>query len=134
MSRYESSQKLAREFGATDVVEERGNEGVAKIKEFTGGLGAHSLIEAVGNGDSMLQALHATRPGGHNGFVAILHEPIPNPEYFFSHIHLHGGPAPVRRFLLELIDLTRTRQVEYGKVFDLELSLEDAAEGYQAMD
>src|SRR5918998_1180941 len=110
MSRHESRQKLAREFGATDIVTERGEEGAARIKELTGGLGAHSVVEAVGTQESMMQALCSTRPGGHVGFVGVLHDvEIPGEEFFYSHVHLHGGPAPVRRFLPELIDLISNR-------------------------
>jgi threonine dehydrogenase-like Zn-dependent dehydrogenase len=135
MSRHESRQRLAREFGATDIVTERGDEGVAKIKELTGGLGAHSVVEAVGTQESMLQAIRSTRPGGHVGYVGVAHDvELPGQELFFSHVHLHGGPAPVRRFLPELIDLVQARQVDPGKVFDLELPLTEAAEGYRAME
>jgi threonine dehydrogenase-like Zn-dependent dehydrogenase len=135
MSRHASRQALAREFGATDIVEERGAEGVAKVKELTDGLGAHSVIEAVGTQESMMQAIHSTRPGGHVGFVGVSHDvKIPGDELFFSAVHLHGGPAPVRRFLPELIDLIWTRQIDPGKVFDLTLPLEQAADGYKAMD
>ena len=135
MSRHDSRQRLAREFGATDIVTERGDEGVARIKELTGGLGAHSVIEAVGTQESMMQAIRATRPGGHVGFVGVLHDvQIPGLEYFFSHVHLHGGPAPVRRYLPKLIDLVWKRKINPGKVFDLTLPLEQVAEGYRAMD
>jgi threonine dehydrogenase-like Zn-dependent dehydrogenase len=135
MSRHVSRQKLALEFGATDIVEERGDEGVAKIKEFTGGLGAHSVIEAVGTQESMMQAIRSTRPGGHVGFVGVLHDvDLPDEELFFSHVHLHGGPAPVRRFLPLLVDLIWKRAIDPGKVFDLTLPLEEVAEGYRAMD
>src|SRR5436309_16476 len=134
MSRHESRQKLAREFGATDVIEERGDEGAARIKDLTGGIGAHSTIEAVGTRESMLQAVHATRPGGHIGYVGVTHGDLPGDQLFFSHTHLHGGPAPVRRFLPELIDLIWTRRIDPGKVFDLTLPLKEAAEGYRAMD
>jgi threonine dehydrogenase-like Zn-dependent dehydrogenase len=135
MSRHEPRQRLAREYGATDIVEERGDEGVAEIKELTNGLGAHSVIEAVGTQESMMQAIRATRPGGHVGFVGVLHDvEIPGEEFFFSHVHLHGGPAPVRRFLPELVDLIWNRQIDPGKVFDLELPLAQAADAYEAMD
>jgi threonine dehydrogenase-like Zn-dependent dehydrogenase len=135
MSRHQPRQKLAIEFGATDIVTERGDAGVARIKELTGGLGAHSVIEAVGTQESMLQAIRSTRPGGHVGYVGVAHGvELPGEELFFSHVHLHGGPAPVRRFLPELIDLIWNRQIDPGKVFDLTLPLEQAAEGYQAMD
>jgi threonine dehydrogenase-like Zn-dependent dehydrogenase len=135
MSRHDDRQRLAREFGATDVVEERGDEGVERIKELTDGLGAHSVVEAVGTQESMMQALHATRPGGHVGFVGVSHDvAVPGMDLFWSLAHLHGGPAPVRRFLPELIDLIWSRTIEPGKVFDLELPLGDAAAGYEAMD
>ena len=135
MSRHESRQQLAREFGATDIVTERGDEGAARIKELTGGLGAHSVVEAVGTQESMMQAIRSTRAGGHVGFVGVLHDvEIPGEEFFFSHVHLHGGPAPVRRFLPELVDLIWNRKIDPGKVFDLTLPLEQVAEGYRAMD
>jgi threonine dehydrogenase-like Zn-dependent dehydrogenase len=135
MSRHADRQKLAVDFGATDVVTERGDEGVARIKDLTNGLGAHSVIEAVGTQESMMQAIHATRPGGHVGYVGVTHEvELPGMELFFSHVHLHGGPAPVRRFLPELLRLIGERQINPGAVFDLELPLEQAPDGYQAMD
>jgi threonine dehydrogenase-like Zn-dependent dehydrogenase len=135
MSRHESRQKLALEFGATDIVTERGDDGVAKIKDLTDGLGAHSVIEAVGTQESMMQAIRSTRPGGHVGYVGVSHDvELPGQELFFSHVHLHGGPAPVRRFLPDLIDLIWNRTIDPGKVFDLTLPLDQAAEGYKAMD
>src|SRR5919197_308391 len=104
MSRHETRQQLAREFGATDIVEERGEHGVARIKDLTSGLGAHSVIEAVGTQESMMQAIRSTRPGGHVGYVGVAHGvELPGEEMFFSHVHMHGGPAPVRRFLPELV-------------------------------
>lgn len=135
MSRHADRQALAREFGATDIVSERGDEGVARIRELTGGLGAHSVIEAVGTQESMMQAIRSTRPGGHVGYVGVSHDvELPGLELFFSGVHLHGGPAPVRRFLPDLIDLIWNRTIDPGKVFDLTLPLDDAAEGYRAMD
>ena len=135
MSRHESRQKLALEFGATDIVTERGDEGVAKIKELTGGLGAHSVVEAVGTLESMLQAIHSTRANGHVGFVGVNYDvAVPGMEMFWSLAHLHGGPAPVRRFLPHLMELIGDASITPGKVFDLDLPLEQAAEGYKAMD
>jgi threonine dehydrogenase-like Zn-dependent dehydrogenase len=135
ISRHQPRQRLALEYGATDVVEERGDAGVATVKELTGGLGAHSVVEAVGTQESMLQAIRSTRPGGHVGYVGVAHGvELPGSELFFSHVHLHGGPAPVRRFLPELIDLIWNHEINPGKVFDLALPLERAAEGYRAMD
>jgi threonine dehydrogenase-like Zn-dependent dehydrogenase len=135
MSRHEPRQQLAREFGATDIVEERGDDGVATIKDLTNGLGAHSVIEAVGTQQSMMQAIRTTRPGGHVGYVGVAHGvELPGDELFYSHVHLHGGPAPVRRFLPQLVDLVWTRQIDPGRVFDLTLPLDQAADGYRAMD
>jgi threonine dehydrogenase-like Zn-dependent dehydrogenase len=135
MSRHESRQRLAREYGATDIVEARGDEGVAAIRELTNGLGAHSVVEAVGTQESMYQAIHAARPGGHVGFVGVAHGvSLDGMDLFWSLAHLHGGPAPVRRFLPELIDLIWNRKIDPGKVFDLELPLDEAADAYRAMD
>lgn len=135
MSRHEARQRLAREFGATDIVTERGDAGVARIKDLTDGLGAHAVIEAVGTQASMLQAIRSTRSGGHVGYVGVSHGvELPGNELFFAEVHLFGGPAPVRRFLPELIDLICNRKIDPGKVFDLTLPLEQAAEGYRAMD
>ncbi|WP_395311061.1 zinc-dependent alcohol dehydrogenase family protein [Mycobacterium sp. AMU20-3851] len=134
-SRHPDRQELARFYGATDLIEERGDAGVAQVKELTDGLGAHSVIEAVGTEESMMQAIRSTRPGGHVGFVGVNHDvALPGGELFFSAVHLHGGPAPVRRFLPELIQLIWDRKIDPGKVFDLTLPLSDAAEGYRAMD
>jgi threonine dehydrogenase-like Zn-dependent dehydrogenase len=135
MSRHEARQQLACEFGATDIVTERGDEGVARIKEMTDGLGAHSVIEAVGTQESMMQAIRSTRPGGHIGFVGVTHGvELPAMELFYAEVHLLGGPAPVRRYLPELIDLIWKRKINPGKVFDLTLPLDQVAEGYRAMD
>ncbi|KAB1911158.1 zinc-dependent alcohol dehydrogenase family protein [Micromonospora sp. AMSO31t] len=135
VSRHGSRQKLAREFGATDIVTERGDEGVARIKDLTGGLGAHSVVEAVGTQESMMQAVHSTRAGGHVGFVGVTHDvAVPGMELFWSLVHLHGGPAPVRRFLPDLMRLIGDGTINPGRVFDLELPLDRAAEGYTAMD
>lgn len=135
MSRHDSRQKLAREFGATDVVAERGAEGVARIKELTKGIGADSVLECVGTETSMMQAIRATRPGGHASYVGVPHGvTLKADELFFTHVHLHGGPAPVRRYLPHLIDLIWNRKINPGKVFDLILPLAQVAEGYRAMD
>ncbi|MGW8633980.1 zinc-dependent alcohol dehydrogenase family protein [Streptomyces sp. NPDC055793] len=135
MSRHESRQQLASEFGATDIVTERGEEGAARIKELTGGIGADSVLECVGTQESMSQALHSTRPGGNVGFVGVPHEvAIDGQELFFSHVGLRGGPAPVRRYLPDLIDRVLAGAIDPGKVFDLTLPLDQVAEGYQAMD
>jgi threonine dehydrogenase-like Zn-dependent dehydrogenase len=135
MSRHPERQKLAGYYGATDIVAERGDDGVARIRELTGGLGAHSVIEAVGTQESFMQAVGATRGGGHLGYVGVNYDvKIPGIELFFAGIHTLGGPAPVRRFLPDLIQLIWDRKIDPGKVFDLTLPLEQAAEGYRAMD
>ena len=135
MSRHASRQKLAREFGATDIVTERGDEGVARIKDLTKGIGADSVLECVGTQESMMQAINSTRPGGYIGYVGVPHGVSLNGEQlFFSHVHLHGGPAPVRRYLPELIKLVLERKINPGTVFDLTLPLDQVAEGYRAMD
>jgi threonine dehydrogenase-like Zn-dependent dehydrogenase len=135
MSRHDDRQRLAREFGATDIVTERGDEGVARIKDMTNGLGAHSVIEAVGTQESMMQAIRSTRPGGHVGFVGVAHGvALPGLELFFAEVHLHGGPAPVRKYLPELIDLVVNGAIDPGKVFDLTLPLDQVADAYRAMD
>ncbi len=135
MSRHDVRQALAKDFGATDIVEERGDEGVARIKELTGGLGAHSVIEAVGTQESMLQAIRSARAGGHVGYVGVSHGVnLPGEVLFRSGVHLHGGPAPVRQYLPDLIDRIWNRTINPGKVFDLELPLEQTAEAYRAMD
>jgi threonine dehydrogenase-like Zn-dependent dehydrogenase len=135
MSRHEDRQRLAREFGATDIVPERGEAGIAVVKELTGGLGAHSTIEAVGTQESMSQAIGSTRPGGHVGFVGVPHGvSLDGEQQFFSHVHLHGGPAPVRQYLPDLIERILAGSIRPGRVFDLELPLDRAAEAYAAMD
>lgn len=135
MSRHEARQKLAREFGATDIVTERGAEGVARIKELTKGVGADSVLECVGTQESMQQSVQAARPGGFVSYVGVPHGVnFEGSQLFFSHVHLHGGPAPVRRYLPTLIDLVLTGKINPGKVFDLDLPLEQVAEGYRAMD
>ncbi|MCA8959092.1 MAG: zinc-dependent alcohol dehydrogenase family protein [Planctomycetes bacterium] len=135
MSRHESRQQLAREFGATDIVEERGEAGIERIMELTHGIGADSVLECVGTQQSMAQAIQSTRRGGYVSYVGVPHEvQLDGQELFFAHVHMHGGPAPVRRYLPQLIDLVLEEKVDPGKVFDLRLPLERVAEGYQAMD
>src|SRR5712671_7941347 len=135
MSRHAPRQKLAREFGATDIVTERGDEGVARIVELTNGVGADSVLECVGTQESMMQAINSSRKGGYVSYVGVPHGVELNGEQlFFSHVHLHGGPAPVRRYLPDLIKLVWERKIEPGKVFDLKLPLDQVAEGYRALD
>jgi threonine dehydrogenase-like Zn-dependent dehydrogenase len=135
MSRHEARQKLARGFGATDIVTERGAEGVERIKDLTKGVGVDSVLECVGTQEAMQQAIQATRPGGSVGFVGVPHGVnLEGAPLFFSHVRLHGGPAPVRRYLPEMIDMVFGGKINPGRVFDLELPLDRVAEGYRAMD
>ena len=135
MSRHASRQKLAREFGATDIVTERGEKGVVHINDLTNGIGADSVLECVGTQESMTQAISSARKGGYVTYVGVPHGVKLNGEQlFFAHVHLHGGPAPVRRYLPELIKLVWNREINPGKVFDLTLPLDHVAEAYRAMD
>ena len=135
MSRHERRQKLAREFGATDIVSERGDEGVTRVMDMTKGVGADSVLECVGTQESMNQAIRSTRRGGYVSYVGVPHGvEFKGEELFYTHVHLHGGPAPVRRYLPELIGMVLEGVIEPGKVFDLELPLAEVAEGYRAMD
>ena len=135
MSRHEKRQNLALEFGATEVVTERGDEGVVRILDLTNGIGADSVLECVGTQESMMQAIHAARPGGYVAYVGVPHGvELDGEELFFEHVHLHGGPAPVRKYLPKLIDLVLNGKINPGKVFDLTLPLDQVAEGYRAMD
>ena len=135
MSRHKARQELALEYGATDIVTERGDAGVAKVKELTGGVGAESVLECVGTQELMMQAINCCRPGGSIGYVGVPHGvQLDGQMLFFQQKNLLGGPAPVRRFLPDLIDLIMTRKINPGKVFDLELPLADVAQAYKAMD
>lgn len=135
MSRHKSRQALALEYGATDIVSERDEAGVARIKELTKGIGADSVLECVGSQQSMQQAIRCTRPGGMIGYVGVPHGvELDGQTLFFSQTGMLGGPAPVRRFLPDLIDMVLERKIDPGKVFDLELPIADVAEGYRAMD
>jgi threonine dehydrogenase-like Zn-dependent dehydrogenase len=135
MSRHEARQKLAREFGATDIVTERGAGGVERIKDLTDGVGVDSALECVGTQEAMQQAIQATRPGGSVGYVGVPHGvSLEGAPLFFSHVRLHGGPAPVRRYLPELIDMVFHGRINPGRVFDLEVPLDRVADAYKAMD
>jgi threonine dehydrogenase-like Zn-dependent dehydrogenase len=135
MSRHESRQKLAVEFGATDIVAERGEEGIARIKDLTQGVGADSVLECVGTMESFDQALAVSRPGGTIGYVGVPHGvSFDGQKLFFGQRRMLGGPAPVRRFLPDLIDRVLNGKIQPGKVFDLQLPLAEVAEGYKAMD
>lgn len=135
MSRHADRQKLAREFGATDIVEERGEEGIARIMELTDGVGAESVLECVGMETSMQQAVGVCRPGGTIGYVGVPHGvSFDGQQLFFRQQRMLGGPAPVRRFLPDLMNRVLEGGIQPGKVFDLVLPIAQVAEGYKAMD
>jgi threonine dehydrogenase-like Zn-dependent dehydrogenase len=135
MSRHAGRQALAREFGATDIVAERGKEGAERVRDLTRGVGADSTLECVGTQESMSQALECTRPGGSIGFVGVPHGvTFEGQALFFAQRRLLGGPAPVRRFLPDLMDRVLRGRIQPGKVFDQTLPLAQVAEGYRAMD
>jgi threonine dehydrogenase-like Zn-dependent dehydrogenase len=135
MSRRKTRQDLALEYGATDIIAERGEAGIDRIKQLTNGVGADAVLECVGTQESMTQALQCARPGAMIGYVGVPHGvQFDGQQLFFSQRGLLGGPAPVRRFLPHLMDLVLERKIDPGKVFDLRLPLADVAEGYRAMD
>ncbi|HET7477059.1 MAG TPA: zinc-dependent alcohol dehydrogenase family protein [Dermatophilaceae bacterium] len=135
MSRHADRQALAWEFGATDVVSERGDEGVEAVKELTGGIGADSVLECVGTDESVLQSLKSARPGGMVGWVGVPHvTDIPQEHMFWKNVGMRGGPAPARAYLPDLLTRVWEGRIDPGKVFDLTLPLSEVAEGYAAMD
>ena len=136
MSRHEDRQRLAREFGATDVVAERGDAGVARIKEMFDGVGPDCVLECVGTKESMDQALRSARPGGMVGFVGVPNggPELPVRQMFDTNVGVNGGVAPVRGYVEELLPEVLSGAIDPGRVFDLELPLARVAEAYQAMD
>ncbi|MCQ4160333.1 zinc-dependent alcohol dehydrogenase family protein [Roseomonas sp. GC11] len=135
MSRHKRRQELALEYGATDIVAERGEEGIRRLRQMTRGVGADSVLECVGTQESMQQAIQCARPGAMIGYVGVPHGvQLDGQSLFFSQTGMMGGPAPVRRFLPHLMDLVLTRRIDPGKVFDLDIPIADVAAGYKAMD
>jgi threonine dehydrogenase-like Zn-dependent dehydrogenase len=135
MSRHEPRQEIARQFGATHVIAERGRQGAVAIKELTGGVGADAVLECVGTDDAMGLAFSVARPGSTVGFVGVPHGvELPVSRMFAKNIGLAGGVAPVRRYLPELLDLVTSGAVNPGLVFDTVLPLSEVAAGYRAMD
>jgi hypothetical protein len=134
MSRHAPRQRLATEFGATDIVAERGEEGVAQVLDLLSGVGADCALECAGSQDSFDQALAVTRPGGSLGCVGAPFFQAPVAQLFGRNIGLRGGVAPVRAYLPELLDDVLAGTIHPGRVFDLHLPLDDVAEGYRAMD
>jgi threonine dehydrogenase-like Zn-dependent dehydrogenase len=136
MSRHADRQVVAKEFGATDIVAERGDEGVAKVEELLGGIGADAVLECVGTKESMQQAIDATRPGGRVGYVGVPNggAELPIRRLFSRNVSVGGGVAPVRAYLDELLADTLAGRIDPGRVFDLELPLDQVADAYAAMD
>lgn len=134
MSRHEQRQRIAREFGATHIVAERGEEGIAQIKELTQGVGADCVLECVGTDGARDQAAGGVRPGGRIGLVGLPHGGLPMDQLFWKNVGVRGGPAPVRAYLEHLLELVLRREIDPGKVFDLTLPLSEVAEAYRAMD
>jgi threonine dehydrogenase-like Zn-dependent dehydrogenase len=135
MSRHEDRQRIASQFGATDIIAQRGDDGVERVKDLTGGVGADAVLECVGTHDSVVQALRSARPGGMVGWVGVPHvTDLPQEHMFWKNVGLRGGPAPVRAYLPDLLDRVWNGRIEPGKVFDLTLPLDEVAEAYAAMD
>ncbi len=135
MSRHEDRQRLARQFGADEIVAERGTEGAAAVREILDGIGADFVLECVGTGDSMKQAMFSARPGARIGYVGVPHDVKLNvPVMFGRNIGLAGGIAPVRNYIEELLPDVLDGTVTPGDVFDLTVPLDQVAEGYRAMD
>ena len=134
MGRHEARLSLAQEFGATDVVRERGDEAVARAQEITGGYGAHSVLECVGSEQAMDTSLGIARPGGAIGRVGVPHyAPIDGTGTFFRNVIIAGGPAPTRAYIDELLPEVMAGQIQPGRVFDRTVGLEGVPDGYRAM-
>lgn len=136
MSRHPERQAVATKFGATDIVTERGSEGVAAVRELLGGTGADAVLECVGTKESMQQALDCTRPGGFVGYVGVPNggPELPIKQMFGANINVAGGVAPARTYIPELLADVLSGTLDPGGVFDLELPLAEVAEAYAAMD
>jgi len=136
LGRHADRIALARAFGATDVVSDRGDEAVERVHKLTGGLGAHSVLECVGLEQSMLTAVSIARPGGAVGRVGVPQDdtmPASRPA-FYNNVTVSGGPAPVRAYMEELLPDILEGRIEPGRVFDRVVSLDEVPDGYRAMD
>lgn len=136
LGRHPDRIALAKAFGATDVVRERGEEGIDRVRELTGGHGVHSVLESVGSEQAMNTALNITRPGGAVGRVGVPHyQGIPPSEpMFYKNITVSGGPAPVRAYMQELLPDVIEGRIQPGRVFDRTIGLNEVPDGYRAMD
>ncbi len=135
LGRHADRVALAREFGATDVVSERGDEAIERVRELTGGHGAHSVLECVGHGQAMDTALRIARPGGAVGRVGVPQGdelPAARPS-FFGNVTIAGGPAPVRAYIEALLPDVLEGRIQPGRVFDRVARLDEVPDGYRAM-
>jgi threonine dehydrogenase-like Zn-dependent dehydrogenase len=135
LGRHPDRIALAQDFGATDIVSERGDEAVERVRELTGGFGAHSVLECVGHGEALVTALGIARPGGAVGRVGLpQHEAIPTTmQTFFDNVTIAGGPAPARAYIEELLPDVLEGRIEPGRVFDRVTDLDGVPDGYRAM-
>lgn len=134
MSRHADRAQIAREFGVTHIIAERGDAGIAAVRDLTEGVGADCVLECVGTQDARDQAVGCVRAGGQIGLVGVPHGHLPVDQLFWRNVGIKGGPAPVRAYLPELLDLVLARRINPGRVFDLELPLSEVAQAYRAMD
>jgi threonine dehydrogenase-like Zn-dependent dehydrogenase len=134
LSRHPERQKLAVEFGATDVVAERGDAATEAVRDVTGGIGADATLECVGTAQSITTSGAIARPGSTVGIVGVPHGDVPFVETFFRNIGWKGGPAPARIYIPDLLDDVLSGSINPGKVFDYETDLEHVADAYAAMD
>lgn len=135
LGRHTNRTGLAREFGATDIVSERGEEAVERVRDLTGGFGAHAVLECVGTEESTLTAVQIARPGGAVGRVGVPHyDAIPQARpLFFKNVRVGGGPAPVRAYIDELLPDILDGAIQPGRVFDRTVGLDGVPDGYRAM-
>src|SRR5438046_2156672 len=135
LARHPDRIALAKEFGATDVVSERGESAIERVRELTGGLGVHSVLECVGTDEAMRTAIGIARAGGAVGRVGVPHyEAIPGSEpAFYNNLTIGGGPAPVRAYMQELLPDVLEGKIEPGRVFDRVIGLDEVPDGYRAM-
>jgi threonine dehydrogenase-like Zn-dependent dehydrogenase len=136
MGRHPDRIELAKQFGATDVVSERGDEAIERVRKLTGGFGVHSVLECVGTDQAMATSMGIVRPGGAIGRVGVPHyESIPQAQpMFYANVTVGGGPAPVRAYIEELLPDVLEGRIEPGRVFDRTVGLDGVPDGYRAMD
>jgi threonine dehydrogenase-like Zn-dependent dehydrogenase len=136
MGRHEARTALAREFGATDIVSDRGEDAIERIRDMTGGLGVQSVLECVGSADAITTSMGIVRAGGAIGRVGVPHYPaVPDAQpMFYRNVTVAGGPAPVRAYIADLLPDVLDGKIEPGRVFDSTVDLDGVPAGYRAMD